>query len=119
VRFKLDENLPVECAALLRTQGHEASTVREQGHSGADDAFLFAECLREDRVLITLDLDFSNVLSYPLDDSPGRVVIRLTNQDKGSVSSAIERMIALISSESLSNRLWVIEEARIRIRGNR
>jgi len=34
-------------------------------------------CRREGRVLITLDLDFSNILSYPPSDFAGIVVLRL------------------------------------------
>jgi predicted nuclease of predicted toxin-antitoxin system len=29
VRFKIDENLPVELAELLRSSGHEAETVAD------------------------------------------------------------------------------------------
>jgi predicted nuclease of predicted toxin-antitoxin system len=38
MRFKVDENLPVEVAALLTDRGHDAATVRAQGLAGASDA---------------------------------------------------------------------------------
>lgn len=31
LKFKVDENLPVEAAALLRDAGHDAVTVDDQG----------------------------------------------------------------------------------------
>jgi uncharacterized protein with PIN domain len=31
VRFKVDENLPIEVAAMLRLAGHDAATVNEEG----------------------------------------------------------------------------------------
>ena len=34
MRFKLDENLPVEAAEFLRSAGHDARTVLEQGMGG-------------------------------------------------------------------------------------
>ena len=37
MRAKLDENLPVEAAELLRTAGWECDTVDEEGLAGADD----------------------------------------------------------------------------------
>ena len=37
MRFKLDENLPVEFASLLRRSGHDAVTVLDQGLGGARD----------------------------------------------------------------------------------
>ena len=37
MRFKLDENLPVEFASLFRRSGHDAVTVLDQGLGGARD----------------------------------------------------------------------------------
>jgi predicted nuclease of predicted toxin-antitoxin system len=61
LKFKVDENLPAEYAEMLRTTGHEADTVADQKLTGADDAALFKRCQAEDRILLTLDLDFGEV----------------------------------------------------------
>jgi len=37
VRFKLDENLPVELAAELRAMGHDTDTVADEGLCGEAD----------------------------------------------------------------------------------
>lgn len=64
-RFKVDENLPREAQALRLSVGHDAQTVHEERLVGHPDATIFDICLREDRVLITLDLDFSDIRQYP------------------------------------------------------
>ena len=56
--------------------GHEVSTVGEQGLHGTEDPDLFKHCVAEDRVIVTLDLDFSNVLRYPPERTPGLIVLR-------------------------------------------
>lgn len=61
MKFKVDENLPAEHAALLREAGHEADTVADQELSGAEDSKLSERCQAEGRILLTLDLDFANV----------------------------------------------------------
>jgi predicted nuclease of predicted toxin-antitoxin system len=38
LKFKIDENLPIEAAVLLRQAGFEADTVAEEHLSGADDS---------------------------------------------------------------------------------
>ncbi len=38
MRFKLDENLPLELAELFRRSGHDAQTVFDEGLAGAEDA---------------------------------------------------------------------------------
>jgi predicted nuclease of predicted toxin-antitoxin system len=65
MNLKLDENLDARLTSVLRRAGHEVSTVREQGLAGVDDQALYVHCRVESRILVTLDLDFANVLRYP------------------------------------------------------
>jgi predicted nuclease of predicted toxin-antitoxin system len=44
MRFKIDENLPIEVAEALRQVGHDAATVLEQQHGGSADAQLATLC---------------------------------------------------------------------------
>lgn len=81
MRFKIDENLPVEVADLLRTANYDAITVLEQDLGGAPDSHLLAVCQQEDRILISLDTDFADIRAYPPDEYPGLVVLRLHRQD--------------------------------------
>lgn len=62
MRFKLDENLDRRLATLLEEAGHEADGVSDEGLSGEPDTHIFEVCQTENRVLVTLDLDFSNTL---------------------------------------------------------
>jgi predicted nuclease of predicted toxin-antitoxin system len=64
VRFKIDENLPVELAEELRATGHEAATVDDQRLVGASDRHLSEVCKAEGRVFVTLDLEFADIRTY-------------------------------------------------------
>jgi len=61
LKFKVAENLPKECVSILREAGFEADSVPDEKLSGAGDSALSERCRAEDRVLMTLDLDFANV----------------------------------------------------------
>jgi predicted nuclease of predicted toxin-antitoxin system len=65
LKFKVDENLPTEYAPILREAGFEADTVSDEKLSGAGDSVLSERCRAEDRVLMTLDLDFAKCPSIP------------------------------------------------------
>jgi predicted nuclease of predicted toxin-antitoxin system len=58
LKLKLDENLPVELCALFAAQGHEAATLYDEQLGGTVDANLYEVCQVEQRILVTLDLDF-------------------------------------------------------------
>lgn len=117
MKFKVDENLPVEVADLLGLAGHDATTVLAQNLGGSPDQDLVSICQDEDRALITLDTDFTDIRTYPPKQYPGLVVLRLRRQGKVSVMSTLERLIPLLSSETLAQHLWIVEESRVRIRG--
>jgi predicted nuclease of predicted toxin-antitoxin system len=116
LKFKIDENLPVEVAVLLVEAGHDAVTVQDQGVGGTPDAELASLCQSEERALVTLDLGFGDIRSYPPSEFPGLVVFRLDYQDKPYVLTLCRRFIATLEQEELSGSLWIVEEDQIRIR---
>lgn len=61
MQFKIDENLPVEAAQILTKSGHDALTIHDQQMVGEPDLRVASVCLAEQRALITLDLDFSDI----------------------------------------------------------
>lgn len=116
MRFKVDENLPVEAAEILRDSGHDAVTVLEQQLRGSADSHLAALCKQEGRALVTLDMDFADIRAYPPADLPGLILLRLARQDKPNVLSALARLIQVLHAEPLAGTLWIVEENRVRIR---
>ena len=118
MRFKTDENTPPELADLLRAEGYDALTIWDQRLTGSHDADILAICSREDRVFITLDLDFADIRAYPPASFPGIIVLRLERQSAANVLAAFHRILPLLMSEPLSGRLWVVDELKLRIRGD-
>ena len=82
MKFKIDENLPVDGVVILRDAGFEADTVFDERLVGADDSVIANRSRAQDRVLVTLDLDFSNIRAYPPSQHAGIVVLRPNRQDK-------------------------------------
>ena len=61
---------------LFTEAGHDAVTVYDQRMNGAADPDLAAVCLNEDRILVTSDLDFTDIRTYPPEQYSGIVVFR-------------------------------------------
>ncbi len=85
---------------------------------GEPDPDLAAVCRREGRVLVTLDVGFADLRSYPPQEQAGIIVLRLRRQDKPHVVGVLRRLLPLLESEPLSRRLWIIDEERVRVRGD-
>ncbi|MGB7157490.1 MAG: DUF5615 family PIN-like protein [Tepidisphaeraceae bacterium] len=119
MKFKIDENLPVEVCALLATAGHDATSVHEQRMGGAQDAQLAAVCKAEGRAILTLDHDFLDIRTYPPHEYSGIIAMKLQSQDKPHVLQTIrDRLIPQLAHEVLEGRLWIVDEASIRVRGD-
>lgn len=117
MRFKVDENLPVEAAELLQRAGHDATTVVGQHLGGKGDSEVASVCQRERRALVTLDMDFADIRAYPPKEFAGLIVIRLRQQDKLQVLEVLGRLSSLLGSEPLEGYLWIVEKERVRVRG--
>ncbi len=64
MRTKLDENIHPDVAELLKGDGHDALTVWDQSLRGSADTTIASVVQTENRALITLDLDFSDIRTY-------------------------------------------------------
>jgi predicted nuclease of predicted toxin-antitoxin system len=116
VKFKLDENLPVEAADMLREKGHDAHSVHDERMCGAPDASIAQICSAEERTLVTLDLDFADIRHYPPSSYFGINVLRLARADRLSVMAILPRILELLETEPVLRRLWIVDENRTRIR---
>jgi predicted nuclease of predicted toxin-antitoxin system len=99
----------------LLAAGHEVHTAREEGLAGKPDPDLLAVASREGRCLLTLDLDFANVLAYPPESHGGIVVFRLPSV---SLQGLLQLMISFavwLEEEDPSGQLWIAEPGRLRI----
>ena len=117
MKIKLDECLDARLAEILKRAGHEVNTVREQKLLGISDEGLYERCIAEGYVLVTLDKDFSNVLRYPPEPTPGIVVLRGPNDLFPTMRMLMETFAsALVYPQyRLRGRLWIVEPGRLRI----
>ncbi|MCX6045911.1 MAG: DUF5615 family PIN-like protein [Chloroflexi bacterium] len=82
MKFKVDENLPVEVADLLRQAGYDTATVFDEQLNGETDRTIAAVCRLEQRAILTLDIDFADIRTYPPGQYAGLIVLRVKQQDK-------------------------------------
>ncbi len=116
MKVKLDENVPQDAVEYLRLAGLDVTSVLEQGLAGADDPRIYGVCQEEDRVLITLDVGFADLLTYPPRQSAGVVVLRLKRQGRDAVMGALRAIVEHLRHGDVRCRLWIVDEHRIRVR---
>lgn len=112
MRFKLDENLPVELAAELRAMGHDTDTVADEGLCGEADPAVLEAATIAGRILLTLDKGIADVRSQ------GRAVVLFRPDSAGrrSVLRFVRERISRIAAIGLADRVTVVGPSRVRQR---
>jgi predicted nuclease of predicted toxin-antitoxin system len=115
MRIKLDENLPVRLAAVLENLDHDVDTIADEDLSGKSDREVWEAAQQETRLLITQDLDFSDVRRFAPGTHCGILLVRLHSPDRQSL---IMRVAEVFQQEDVSD--WrgcfvVVTERKTRV----
>lgn len=116
MRFKLDENQPLALRDRLSALGHDADTCEDEGLRGSVDGTVWTAVVADDRVLVTCDLDFSDIRLFPPGTHPGIVLFRLSLPDTDTILAAADRLFLHVPPDDLVGNLVIVEDNRIRIR---
>lgn len=115
MRFKLDECVDVRLGKLFKEAGHNAETVFGEQIAGAADKTIYKICLKEHRILVTQDLDFSNPFVFDPTPTEGIIVLRNPSQLLADLKILAEKAISHTEIEKPKAHLWVVGRRGIRI----
>lgn len=116
MKIKLDENLGSRSLHLFHEAGHDTSTVADENLCGTSDRELIDRCQRENRALVTLDLDFANPLRFRPAAYSGIAVLRPSAPISATQLDELCRTLAdALGREDLQGERWIVERGRIRI----
>ena len=115
--FIVDESLPRSTAQLLQRAGYDAPRVDKVGLRGAVDTDIFAYAQEEQRIIITRDRGFGNLLDYPLGTHCGVIVVDVPYfYTADQINTVIKTFITDADPAQLARALTIVEPGRYRIR---
>jgi predicted nuclease of predicted toxin-antitoxin system len=117
VKLLLDENLSQLHAAELRSRGADAIGAVEAGLGGAPDPEVRQFAVKTNRILVTLDADFANVIRFPPAGTPGVMRLKVHPPTEQKIREAIRRGLFLLENLDLKGKLAVVDDTKIRVRG--
>lgn len=69
LKFLLDADMPRSSAEVIRSTGYDVEDVRDIGMGAAKDREVIEYALKNERIIVTRDTDFGEILRYP--EHPG------------------------------------------------
>ena len=110
MRLLLDANLGSTIARALARAGHEV----ERTIASAPDHQVLASAVEQDRVLLTCDRDFGDLIFFQRQPAPRAVVyIRFEPED---VREIVPRLLAVLEPAVIDHHMTVIDDAQVRRR---
>lgn len=105
MKFLLDANVGSTVARALSSAGHEVVRIAVVAPAATDDAVL-AQAVAEERILITCDHDFGELVYRDGADCPPAIIfIRF---EPGDVADIVPRLLPLLDFEMLNNHMTII-----------
>jgi predicted nuclease of predicted toxin-antitoxin system len=114
IRFLADENVSRLVVERLRAAGFDVASVRET-RPGAPDKDVLDEADSDDRVLVTEDRDFGELVVRQRLKVRGVILLELDRLTSAAEAELVAEIVRIHASK-LTGNLLVIEPARVRIR---
>jgi len=116
MRFLADMGLDVRVVEWLSRHGHDAKHLRDEGLQRSPNGEIFAKAVAENRVVLTVDLDFGEIAALTKGRKTSVILFRLHNTRTPHVIDRLARALADCADALEKGAVVVVEESRQRVR---
>ena len=115
MKFLLDQDVYALTAKFLVDAGYDIVTAREIGMSRAKDEEILKVAQEQERILITRDRDYGNLV-FVRSAGSGVIYLRILPTNINTAHQELNRVIETYSEQELSKSFVVVEKSGHRIR---
>ena len=117
MRFLIDASLSPQLVKTLNRAGHDALHVGDVLSLDAPDDTVFDTALDQQRVLVTADTDFGEILARRQATSPSVVLFRTpTGRRPSDLANLLVSHLPDIAEDLVNGAIAVFQETRLRVR---
>jgi predicted nuclease of predicted toxin-antitoxin system len=102
--------------AWLRQRGHDAIHLREEALQRLPDEEILTKARTEKRILLTMDLDFGDLLAVSGEQLPSVILFRLADERSEVVNRRLADVLAQCMSDLEAGAIISVNEVSIRVR---
>lgn len=119
LRFFTDHCVPTSVVDALQGAGHEVLVLKQRIPTNSDDATVIAKAQEIDAILVSLNGDFSDIVTYPPAKFQGIIALQVRNHPE-AIPSILRRLTNYLAAnpdqQHYKGRLFLVESHRIRMR---
>lgn len=114
MRILADVNIAPRTVTHLRDLGHDVERVGDTLAPSTSDEEIVLAALKDDRIVLTQDLDLSTIVALSGRQAPSIVTLRLSSARIESVNARLEEVLPAIEESLATGALVTIEDRRTR-----
>lgn len=116
MRFLADMGISQQVVEWLRSKGHDTVHLRDEGLQRLPNGEIFQKAGREQRIVLTFDLDFGEILAGSASQIVSVVLFRLRNTRTNFVIQRLDAVLSQSGADLSQGALAIVEDGRHRIR---
>lgn len=116
MRFIADMGVSWRVVEWLRANGHDAIHLREQQLHRLPNGGIFTKAANEQRIILTWDLDFTEIVALSGTQLVSAVIFRLLNTRSENVIRRLTRVLAESAKDLEEGAIISVEDSRHRVR---
>jgi predicted nuclease of predicted toxin-antitoxin system len=116
MRFLADMCVDIRVVEWLREQGHDAIHLRDEGLHRMPNGEIFKKGIKENRVILTFDLDFAEIAALTRGEKTSVILFRLKNTRTPNVINHLTKVLQNSAGDIEKGAVVVVEEFRYRVR---
>ena len=116
MKFLADMGVAMRIVEDLRAKGHDVVHLREERLHKLPDHDIFKKAIRENRIIITFDLDFGEIIAFSDRTIISAIICRLRNTRTPFVIERLNQVLAATANTLEKGCVVTIEDARYRVR---
>jgi len=116
MRFLADMGVAQRIVQWLRSEGHDAVHLRDEKLHRLPNGEIFEKAVAEQRIILTFDLDFGEIVALSGGRQVSVVLFRLHNTRTPHVIERLKKVLQESSSVLEEGAVVVVEESRHRTR---
>lgn len=116
MKFLANMGISPDTVAYLKTLGHDAKHLIEERLGQRADSEILAKARSEDRVVLTHDLDFSDLMAASGATTPSIILFRLRNMRPESVNRHLRQVLERFQPQLESGAVVTVTEGSVRVR---
>ncbi len=116
MKFLADMGISPGAVKFLKERGFDAIHLHEQNLDRLEDPDILEKARDENRVLLTHDLDFGELLAASQKRLPSVIIFRLRNMRPEMVNYYLEQIVAKYLDELKTGAIISVTESHFRIR---